>query len=40
VRFEAELEVDGDEVEMEIELKWSTTRTAPRASRKNGAAES
>ena len=39
VRFEAELEVDGDEVEMEIELKWSTVRTAPRAARKNGAAE-
>jgi amphi-Trp domain-containing protein len=28
VRFEAELEVDGDEVELEIELKWSTARTA------------
>jgi len=40
VRFEAELEVDGDEVEMEIELKWSTTRTAPRGSRKNGAVDS
>ena len=39
VRFEAELEVDGDEVEMEIELKWSTARPAPRAARKNGAAE-
>jgi len=38
VRFEAELEVDGDEVEMEIELKWSTTRTAAKAARKNGAA--
>ena len=31
VRFEAELEVDGDEVEMEIELKWSTARTAAKA---------
>jgi len=39
VRFEAELEVDGDEVEMEIELKWSTARPVPRAARKNGAAE-
>ena len=39
VRFEAELEVDGDEVEMEIELKWSTARPVPRAAHKNGAAE-
>ncbi len=37
VRFEAELEVDGDEVELEIELKWSTARTATKATRKNGA---
>ena len=28
VRFEAEVGVDGDEVELEIELKWSTARTA------------
>ena len=40
VRFEAELEVDGDEVELEIELKWSTARSAGRGSRKNGAADS
>jgi len=39
VRFEAELEVDGDEVELEIELKWSTARTvAKAAAHKNGAA--
>jgi amphi-Trp domain-containing protein len=38
VRFEAELEVDGDEVELEIELKWSTARTVAKAPRKNGAA--
>jgi amphi-Trp domain-containing protein len=37
VRFEAELEVDGDEVELEIELKWSTARTATKATGKNGA---
>ena len=40
VRFEAELEVDGDEVELEIELKWSTARTATTATRKNGATRS
>jgi amphi-Trp domain-containing protein len=26
VRCEAEIEVDGDEVELEFELKWSTAR--------------
>ncbi|WP_166459555.1 amphi-Trp domain-containing protein [Amycolatopsis pithecellobii] len=26
VRCEIELEVDGDEVELEVELKWSTAR--------------
>jgi amphi-Trp domain-containing protein len=26
VRFEAEVQLDGDEVELEIELKWSTSR--------------
>jgi len=40
VRFEAELEVDGDEVELELELKWSTARTTGRATRKNGASGS
>jgi len=31
VRFEAEVEIDGDEVDLELELKWSTARrsTAP-----------
>jgi amphi-Trp domain-containing protein len=38
VRFEAELEVDGDEVELEIELKWSTARTVARAAGKSSAA--
>jgi amphi-Trp domain-containing protein len=38
VRFEAELEVDGDEVELEIELKWSTARTVAAAPHKKGAA--
>ena len=38
IRFEAGLEVDGDEVELEIELKWSTARTATKATGKNGAA--
>ena len=37
VRFEAELEVDGDDVELEIELKWSTARTATKAARESGA---
>ena len=36
VRFEAELEVDGDEVELEIELKWSTARAATNGTGKNG----
>jgi amphi-Trp domain-containing protein len=36
VRFEAEVEVDGDSVELEIELTWSTARRAPRAGAKNG----
>jgi amphi-Trp domain-containing protein len=26
VRWEAEVEVDGDEIELEFELKWSTAR--------------
>jgi amphi-Trp domain-containing protein len=39
LRVEAELEVDGDEVELEIELKWSTARTVARAAHKNGAAD-
>jgi amphi-Trp domain-containing protein len=38
VRFEAELEVDGDEVELEIELKWSTAKTVATAPHKKGAA--
>jgi amphi-Trp domain-containing protein len=38
VRMEAELEVEGDEVERELELKWSTSRTVAKAARKNGAA--
>jgi len=40
VRFEAEVEVDGEEVELEIELKWSTARRAPRAAAKSGSASS
>jgi amphi-Trp domain-containing protein len=38
VRFEAELEVDGDEVELEIELKWSTARPATKAAHTKDAA--
>jgi amphi-Trp domain-containing protein len=40
VRFEAEIEVDGDEVELEVELKWSTARPVPRSGHKAAAAES
>ena len=40
VRFEAEVVVDGDEVELEIELTWSTARTPSRSAAKAGAAGS
>ena len=38
LRFEAEVEVDGDEVELEFELKWSTARASSRAAHKSGPA--
>jgi amphi-Trp domain-containing protein len=37
VRCEAEIEVDGDEIELEFELKWSTAPVAPDAGKKDGA---
>jgi amphi-Trp domain-containing protein len=37
VRCEAEVEVDGDEIELEFELKWSTAPAAPDAGKKDGA---
>lgn len=36
VRCEAEVEVDGDEVELEFELKWSTARSGPVEAHPNG----
>ena len=38
VRCEAEVEVDGDEIELEFELKWSTAPAAPDVAKKDGAA--
>jgi amphi-Trp domain-containing protein len=35
IRCEAEVEVDGDEIEVEFELKWSTAR--PDTGRQDGA---
>jgi amphi-Trp domain-containing protein len=40
VRFEAEVEVDGDSVELEIELTWSTARRPTGAAAKKGSAAS
>jgi amphi-Trp domain-containing protein len=37
VRCEAEVEVDGDEVELEFEMKWSTARKGTAAGHPNGA---
>jgi amphi-Trp domain-containing protein len=39
VRCEAEVEVEGDEVELEFELKWSTARPGNAGAHPNGAAE-
>ena len=38
VRCEAEVEVDGDEIELEFEMKWSTAHDAAPAKRKVAAA--
>jgi amphi-Trp domain-containing protein len=37
VRCEAEVEVDGDEIELEFELKWSTAPATSDAAKKDGA---
>ena len=38
VRCEAEVEVDGDEVELEFELKWSTGHSGPPDAHSDGGA--
>ncbi|SEO55760.1 amphi-Trp domain-containing protein [Trujillonella endophytica] len=40
VRCEAEVEVDGDEVELEFELKWSTAEPASGRAHANGSTAS
>ena len=40
IRFEAEVEVDGDTVELEIELKWSTARRPARTTGNKGSPSS
>ncbi len=37
IRCEAEVEVDGDEIELEFELKWSTARQDGAVAQKDGA---
>ena len=37
IRCEAEVEVDGDEIEVEFELKWSTAPARPDEGRQDGA---
>jgi amphi-Trp domain-containing protein len=39
VRCEAEVEVDGDEVELEFELKWSTGREGTAVPQLDGSAQ-
>jgi amphi-Trp domain-containing protein len=38
IRCEAEVEVDGDEIELEFELKWSTAPQKDTVQKKDGAA--